>query len=397
MKKTPKEELYRRVQALQRRMESERIDGALIIQNADLFYFTGTVQQAYLFIPTAGPPIFFVRKNINRVRKESELDFIIPVSSLRELPGLLADHGYPRINRLGMELDVLPVNLYFRYFDALKPTKIIDIWPSVQAVRAIKSSYEISLMKEVAALSDFMVDTGRENLREGLTDIELSSIVEGAARARGHQGFIRTRAFNQEVYWGHLISGPDAADPAFVDGTTGGHGLSNAFPQGAGRRSIGRHEPVIFDLCACMYGYCVDQTRTLSIGSLPDKLDSAYKVALEIQQKVGKRIQCGVSLDKLFSEAQNIAESHRLGEHFMGYGKQRIGYCGHGVGLELDEFPVIRKGDKALLSSGMVIALEPKFHFPNEGVVGVEDTFVVMDKGSQKLTGASYVVDVTKE
>jgi len=397
MKKTPKEELYRRVQALQSRMESANIDGVLIVQNTDLFYFTGTVQQAYLFIPPAGPPLFFVRKNLNRVRNESELDFIIPVSSLRELPGLLADHGYPLINRLGMELDVLPVNLYFRYFDALKPTKIIDIWPSVQAVRAIKSGYEISLMKEVAALSDFMVDTGRENLREGLTDIELSSIVEGAARARGHQGFIRTRAFNQEVYWGHLISGPDAADPAFVDGTTGGHGLSNAFPQGAGRRSIGRHEPVIFDLCACMYGYCVDQTRTLSIESLPDKLDSAYKVALEIQQKVGKRIQCGVSLDKLFSEAQNIAESHRLGEHFMGYGKQRIGYCGHGVGLELDEFPVIRKGDKALLSSGMVIALEPKFHFPNEGVVGVEDTFVVMDKGSQKLTGASYVVDVTKE
>jgi Xaa-Pro aminopeptidase len=294
-----------------------------------------------------------------------------------------------------MELDVLPVNLYFRYFDALKPTEIIDIWPSVQAVRAVKSGYEIDLMKEVASLSDFMVDIGRENMREGLTDIELSSMVEGAARARGHQGFVRTRAFNQEVYWGHLISGPDAADPAFVDGTTGGHGLSNAFPQGSGWRSIGRHEPVIFDLCACMYGYCMDQTRTLSMGSLPDKLDNAYSVALEIQQKVGEKIQCGVSLDELFSEAQNIAESHRLGEHFMGYGKQRIGYCGHGVGLELDELPVIRKGDKALLSSGMVIALEPKFHFPNEGVVGVEDTFVVMDKGSQKLTSASYVVDVT--
>ena len=134
MKKTPKGELYRRISALQTRMESERIDGALIIQNADLFYFTGTVQQAYLFIPPAGPPLFFVRKNLNRVRNESALDFIIPVGNLRQLPGILADHGYPRIKRLGMELDVLPVNLYFRYFDALKPTEIIDIWPSVQAV-----------------------------------------------------------------------------------------------------------------------------------------------------------------------------------------------------------------------------------------------------------------------
>ncbi len=396
MKKTPKEELYRRVQALQSRMESTNIDGALIVQNADLFYFTGTVQQAYLFIPPAGPPLFFVRKNLNRVRNESELDFIIPIGGLRQLPGLLADHGYSRINRLGMELDVLPVNLYFRYLDALKPTKIIDIWPSVQAVRTVKSGYEISLMKEVAALSDFMVDTGRKNIREGLTDVELSSMVEGEARARGHQGFVRTRAFNQEVYWGHLISGPDAADPAFVDGATGGHGLSNAFPHGSGWRHIRRHEPVIFDLLAAMHGYFIDQTRTFSLGPLPDKLDKAYNVALDIQHRIAEMIRPGVSVAQLFSKAAQIAQSHGLGEHFMGHGNEQLSYCGHGIGLELDEFPAIAKQAKTLLMPGMVVALEPKFHFPKEGVVGVEDTFVVMDEGNQKLTGAGYVVDVTK-
>jgi Xaa-Pro aminopeptidase len=251
-------------------------------------------------------------------------------------------------------------------------------------------------MKEVASLSDFMVTTCRNNLKEGLMDIELAATVEAAARTRGHQGYVRTRAFNQEVYWGHLISGPDAADLNFVDSTTGGHGLSNAFPQGSGWRTIRRQEPVIFDLLASMYGYCVDQTRTLSLGPLPNKLDDAYKVSLEIHDRLGKMIQPGIAVGELFSEAQRMAESHHLGEHFLGYGNRRLGFCGHGIGVELDEYPVISKGGKVLLASGMVIAIEPKFNFPGEGVVGVEDTFVVTDKGSQRLTNASYVVDVTQ-
>jgi len=394
MKKTPKEELYRRIQALQKRMESVNIDGALIVQNTDLFYFTGTIQQAYLFTPVSGEPVFLVRKNMARVKEESFLNRIVTIEKLKDLPGLLVEHGYPQIKRIGMELDVLPANLYFRYRDTLKPVEIVDIWPFIQAVRAIKSDYEINMLKDVAVLSDFMVNVGRENLREGLTDVELSSIVEGAARARGHQGFVRTRAFNQEVYWGHLISGPDAADPAFVDGTTGGHGLSHAFPHGSGWRHIRQNEPVIFDLLAAVHGYFIDQTRTFSLGPLPDKLDKAYNVALDIQHKIGEMIHPGVSVAQLFLKAEQIAQSHGLGEHFMGHGNEQLSYCGHGIGLELDEFPVIAKQGKTLLSPGMVVALEPKFHFPKEGVVGVEDTFVVTDKGNRKLTGASYVVDV---
>ena len=297
MKKTPKEELNRRIRALQRRMESGEIDGALIVQNADLFYFTGTVPQGYLFIPPSGEPLFFVRRNADRIRNESELDIIIPMGSLRELPGQLAHHGYSQIKRLGMELDVLPVSLYLRYLDIMKPGEIVDVWPSIQAVRAVKSDYETGLMKEVARLSDFMVATCRNNLKEGLTEIELAAAIETAARTRGHQGYVRARAFNQEVYWGHLISGSDAADLNFVESTTGGHGLYNAFPQGSGWRTIRRQEPVIFDLGAVMYGYCVDQTRTLSLGPLPNKLDDAYKVSLEIHYRLGKMIQPGVAVE----------------------------------------------------------------------------------------------------
>ncbi len=395
MKKTPKEELYRRIGALQRRMESVEMDGALILQNADLFYFTGSVPQGYLFIPSSGEPILLVRRIPERTRRESELQNITPTSGLRELSRILADHGHQKLKRIGMELDVLPVSIYLRYLDVMKPAEIVDIWPSIQAVRAIKSDYEIGLIKEVAALSDFMVATCRNNLREGITDVELAATIEAAARMRGHQGFVRTRGFNQEVYWGHLMSGPDAAALNFVESTTGGYGLSNAFPHGAGWRAVKRQEPVIFDLLASMYGYGVDQTRTLSIGPLSNKLNNAYKVALSIHNEVARMIKPEISVGELFSEAEGMARSHNLEDYFLGYGDKRIAFCGHGIGLELDEFPVILRGGKTTLAPGMVIALEPKFNFPGEGVVGVEDTFVVTDKGSQRLTSAGHVVDVT--
>ena len=397
MQKTPKDELNKRVRALQARMEPEQIDGALIVHNVNLFYFGGTVQQAYLFIPVSGEPIFFVRKNPERVKRESTLDNIVPVRGPRDLPGLLADYGYPQLNRLGMELDVLPVNQYFRYLKALKPKEIVDIWPAIQAVRTIKSEYEIGLIREAASLADYMVETARNTLREGITEIELAATVEAAARAKGHQGLIRMRTFNQENYWGHLVSGPEACEPAFINSLTGGLGLSTALPSGAGRRSISRHEPVVFDLCACLNGYIIDRTRTLCLGSLPDKLKKAYEVTMEIEQALEKMVRPGVTAGELYLEAERIAESHGLGEYFMGRGDQHVGFCGHGVGLEVDEQPVITKRSETALAPGMVIAIEPKFGFPDAGIVGVEDTFVVTETGSEKLTFASYDVEIDQE
>jgi Xaa-Pro aminopeptidase len=69
----------------------------------------------------------------------------------------------------------------------------------------------------------------------------------------------------------------------------------------------------------------------------------------------------------------------------MGSGKERIRFVGHGVGLELDEFPFLNAGQTMPLQEGMVIALEPKVVFPGKGAVGVENTHVVTRDGLQQL------------
>jgi len=394
MQKTPKEELDRRIKALQARLSAAKIDGALIAQNADLFYFTGTVPQGWLFVPADGHPILFIRKNHNRVRSETPLEHLFNARSPRELASVLADKGYKKIKRLGMELDVLPFNQYARYLEALQPGEIVDVSPVIQGIRSVKSPFEIAIVRQAAKLGDYMMRVARESLREGMTELELSARIEMAARARGHQGYVRMRGFNAECYWGPVVSGAAAAEPAFVDTTEGGHGASLALPAGAGHRLIGRNEPVIVDMAATIGGYNADITRTFSLGRLPEKLESAYRESLEILQALAGDIHPGVAVSELYLKAERLAEKKKLLPHFMGFGNDKAGFCGHGLGLELDEPPVISPNSKAVLMPGNVIALEPKFTFPGEGVVGVEDVFLVTENGGEKLTKSGYGVKI---
>ena len=394
MNKTPKEELERRIKALQARLAEAKIDGALIVQNADLFYFTGTVPQGWLFVPFDGHPILFIRKNPNRVRSETPLEHLFNARNPRELAGVLADKGYKKIKRLGMELDVLPFNQYARYAEALNPGEIVDISPVIQAIRSVKSPFEITILRQAAKLGDHMMRVAREALKEGMTELELSARIEMAARMRGHQGYVRMRGFNAECYWGPVVSGAAAADPAFVDTTEGGHGASLALPAGAGHRPIARHEPVIVDMAATIGGYNADITRTFSLGRLPEKLESAYRESLEILQALAGAIHPGVAVCELYLKAEKLADKKNLLPNFMGFGNDKAGFCGHGLGLELDEPPVISRNSKAVLVPGHVIALEPKFTFPGEGVVGVEDVFLVTENGGEKLTKSGYGVKI---
>ncbi|MCR4400219.1 MAG: Xaa-Pro peptidase family protein [Syntrophomonadaceae bacterium] len=394
MQRTPRAELERRTEILQRGLVEAGIDAALIVQNADLFYYAGTVQQGYLYVPADGQPAFFVRKNPQRAAAESELPRVVAVKGPKDIPALLPQLGLPRPGRLGMELDVLPVRQYFRYQEVFAPAVIVDVWPIIQAQRAVKSPYELALIREVGRLSDFMVRVARATLREGVSEIELAAAVEAAARAAGHQGYVRMRAFNQEVYWGHLVSGPEAGVGSFMDSPTGGQGLSLAFPQGSSRRVIARHEPVIFDLVAGMNGYHVDQTRTMALGPLAPPLEHAYRVAVEIQGQVAGMLRPGVLAGEVYQRALDTAAERGLAEHFMGYGEDRAAFCGHGIGLELDELPVIVRGNTMPLQAGMVVAMEPKFTFPGLGVVGVEDTFIVTEEGGEAVTTSDYEVEV---
>src|SRR6266702_770926 len=108
MRITPAVELEYRCKQLQTRMASAGLDAVIILQNADLFYFTGTIQSGNLYVPAQGQPLYLVRKELGRARMESGLKELLPFASMKEIPAILAGYGYPEPKRIGLELDVLP-------------------------------------------------------------------------------------------------------------------------------------------------------------------------------------------------------------------------------------------------------------------------------------------------
>lgn len=383
---TPKSELDDRISRLQSLLAEAGIEGALIVQAADLFYFSGTAQNAHLYIPVRGQPLLMVRKSLSRAREESALDSIVQLSSIKKLPELIAASGIRIPETLGLEMDVIPANNFLWYQQIFAGAKLYDVSRLIRQVRQVKSAYEIDLLRTSGRKMNEIYRQIPGLIREGMSEVELAAKIEGMARAAGHMGYISMRAFNQSPFFGHLMSGWSAAVPSAFDGATGGPGLTPAHPQSGGLKPIRRGEPILIDYVGLWDGYITDQTRFYSIGPLPDHLVEAMDVALEIQAAIVERLKPGVTGSELHELALEMAARAGLAGNFMGWDTDRAKFVGHGVGLELDELPVLAKGLDTVLEPGMVFAIEPKFVFPGEGVVGIENTFVLMDKGVEKLT-----------
>lgn len=386
MRYTPRSELDSRISRLQKRLVAAGMDGALVLQNADLFYFCGTIQQSHLYIPAAGEPLLMTRRSLARARQESRLERIVPIKSARQLLDLVKAHSLPRPKRLGLELDVIPANTYLAYQQLLDGVELLDCSPLIRRVRATKSAYELDLIRCAARVADVVFRAIPALLREGMSEVELAGQVEAIARREGHQGITPMRSWNNEMFYGHLMAGANAAVPSYVASPTGGPGVNPVVAQGCSTQPIRAGEPLLVDYVFGPDGYLIDQTRVFAIGELPADLVRAHQAMLEVQEALVSVARPGVTGGQLWELAAARAAELGLAEHFMGHGDGRVRFVGHGVGIELDELPVLAARQEMPLEAGMVIAVEPKAIFPGRGVVGIENTWVVRPDGLERLT-----------
>ena len=391
----PAAELQRRVAGLQACLAALGLDAALLQQNADLYYFAGTVQRSYLYVPAEGEPALFVRKVAERARLESALGAVIELASLRGLPAAIEERHGALPSRLGLELDVLPVT-HFRRLEKLFPRAAFeDVGRAVVRQRAVKSAWEVDRIRAAAGVADEVSRLLPDLLEEGLTEVEFAGRVEAEARRLGHEGYIRMRGFNQEMFYGQLLTGVSGCVPSYLDTPLAGTGLSPAVAQGASFRRIGRGEPVVFDFVPVRDGYMADFTRMYSIGPLDGALMRAFDAALRVQEAATAAARPGAACRAVWDAAREAAAEAGLAAHFMGHGSGQVPYVGHGIGIELDELPVLA-GSSLELEPGMVFALEPKFVLPGSGAVGIENTWVVTEDGAERLTLAPDVVTVVR-
>lgn len=380
------QELQKRVDAFQNILQKRNIEGALLVQRADTMYFAGTAQELNMYIPNEGAPLVTAKRNLQRVQQETPWR-VIPLTGISGLPRIICHVGHAVPKTLGLEYDVLPVVWHQRFKRAFAKTEFSDISYDLRRLRAIKSHWEISQIEYGSNIYARVLDYIITVLKPSMTEVELESIAEAEARKMGHDPMIRLRSFNSELHYGTFTAGVRAAIPSNFDGPIGGLGTSSANPFGPSRCPIKPDEAILVDIGHVYNGYHSDQTRMVVMGELPRKLGAAYKISLEVEERIRRAMipgrVCGEIYDEILAWVQ---EETPFAPNFMGVGSTQCRFIAHGVGLELDELPIICRGSKEVLQPGMTIAVEPKFVFPGEGAVGIEDTFVVEgDDGAREL------------
>jgi len=381
----PRSEIDTRIKKFQGQMED--LTGAILFESVDMGYFSGTSQDGLVYIPKYDEPVVMVRKSLQRAVHESPLD----VRSLKSLKNLKADLGITLGAVIGLELDILPYNNYSRVANALGNVKLVDVSERIKHIRSVKSEFEIGLIKRAAEIVDAGISSIPDHIKEGMSEIELAAKMEAAMRSMGHQGIVRFRRFNQALPMGHLMSGPNAAVPSFVASPTGGVGMSLFHPQGPGFRKIKQNEPILVDYAGVYNGYIADETRIFALGRISHDLEDAHLAALEIQQTIAKELVPGKTGRELFDLSEAMSERLGFKNHLGGPPENKCGFVGHGVGLEIDEYPVLGPMDHRILPN-MTIAVEPKMIYPDVGVVGIEDTFLTASDGVQRLTKLSQEI-----
>ncbi len=377
--------------ALQALLAANGTDAAVIRQNADLFYFTGTVQDSHLIVPASGDPVLLVRRSVERAGAESPIRPVVAMNSLGDLKDVLFQACGARTPRtVGFELDVLPANTYFTYAQKIfQGLRLVDISQAVRQLRTIKSPWEIEMMRKTAEISRQVAEAVPRLLKPGITELWLNAELEAVARKAGNTGMIRLRSFNLEMGFGHILSGPNAAIPSYTDAPTGGPGLDTAFGQGAGEREIGPGEIVSVDIMVCRNGYLNDQTRNYCIGTPPPRLARAYEFVQSVHRRLRETARPGVVTGELYRTVLGWAEEAGWGKWFMGHAEPKITFVAHGIGLEVDEFPFIAEGHRLALREGMIFAFEPKVIIPGEGLAGLENTYLVTAEGVESFNTAT--------
>jgi len=376
-----KTECPARIARLQEKLQQNNLDGALFIYPIDIYYFCATRQNSTLWVPAQGEPLLLVRKSYVRAEQEACCSAIRPFPRSAEFAQLLDGQ-----RKIGMTFDVMPVQQYNYYSKLLPGRDFVDISAINRDLRAVKSAWELERMRHAGVQLCRVYATVADFLQPGMREVDLAAEFEARLRKAGGEGYIRMRAFNQELFHGVAVSGPSGSSHGFFDGPVIGQGMSAAAPHGASRAVIEKNQPILLDYVGVFDGYCIDMTRMFVCGELDEKLQNAFAVACQIQAAVAERLKPGAICSELFELAARLAEDAGLAEYFMGMPGENAKFVGHGVGLELDEMPVLAQGFNQPLVAGQAIAIEPKFVFPGLGSIGIENSFAVTEHGGEKLT-----------
>lgn len=346
--------LDNRASALRALLNEHRLDALLVTRPANLRYFSGFTGTDGALIVTARETIFltdsrYTTQATEEVTADQQREYAV------QAEGIVAALEGCGAGKIGYEAeDLTCANLERLRTRSGQRLEWFGLDRPMLALRGIKDNVEIAALERAAHLAATAFEEIVPLLRPGLAEREIALALEFAMRRLGGD----EKSFELIV-----ASGERGALP---------HGAASG-------RLLCAGEFVTIDFGLRLHGYCSDETVTLALGEIDAESERVYATVYQAQQCALAAIRPGVPLKEIDALARNVIAAAGYGQ-FFGHG------LGHGVGLEVHEYPTLSPRSVDTAQVGMVFTVEPGIYLPGKGGVRLEDMVVVTPEGCRKLT-----------
>ncbi|MDO4510261.1 MAG: Xaa-Pro peptidase family protein [Bacteroidales bacterium] len=372
-------EIQARVARIAAQLKAADIDALLLADNVSLYYTSGRVFAGYTYITALGEVLYCVRRpvgyeqcaNVHYIRKPEMI------------PALLKSQP----KKLALKTDVMPVAEYNRLSQVFPEAEVVDASAMMRALRSVKSPFEQVLLKEDGVRHQAAYERIPSIYKPGMTDVQLQIEIERLLRLEGCLGIFRVQGPSMELFMGNILVGENADSPTPYDFAMGGAGMDPSLPVGASGEAIAPGKTIMVDACGNFNGYMTDMTRCYRVGEVSDLAMKAHELSISVNHRLAQ-FGAGTPAKALYEEAVKMVEEAGMADYFMGH-MQKAGFVGHGLGIEINEAPVLAPRSRDILEEGQVVAIEPKFVIPGVGAVGVENTFIVRHDHLERITNAA--------
>lgn len=357
-----------RLHKLQELLKVFGCDALLIEDQVNLYYLTGMELSAgKLIVGKEGLHLLVDARYFELCQKRSPIPVIL--SDQTSFAKMLLQDDFSSIKTLGFDSGN---TTYSAFTELQKMTEKMRLDPQrarelslcpvnspLKSLRMIKDPDELAILREAALLGSEGYDYVLTLLKEGITEIEVATELEIFWKRRGSKGL----AFDPIIAFG-----PNSSMPHYR----------------AGNAALKRGQCVLIDIGVNFKHYHSDMTRMAFFGEADPKIMEIYGVVKKAQAAALALCRPGMLVGDLDKAARDVIASHGYSEHFTHS-------LGHGVGLEIHEYPSVSNKPPAngvALQAGMVITIEPGIYLKDIGGVRLEDTIAITDgvAGYENLT-----------
>jgi Xaa-Pro aminopeptidase len=392
----PRAELENRWTKVRQYMAQDipQAQGIMVMSRILMYWLTGHWGNGVLWLPLEGNPVLMVRKGKKRAKLESGVQDIFPFRSPGQIPQILDELGQTLPSVVGIDMGSISWAMGQTVRSKLPKTEFVSADHILAKARAVKSEWELAILRLAGERhNQVLIHNLPQKIQPGMSEQEIAQVLLTEMLTLGHQGQIRMNGPGEELYAGVVSIGDSGNYPTVSSGPVGYRGLHPSVPQMGYHGQIWKPEQsLIVDVVFQLEGYHTDKTQVYFAGTkeqIPRELKDAHSRCQEIQARLAENLRPGVTPSDLYAQCLEMVEQTSFGPGFMGLGENKVPFVGHGIGIFVDDWPVVAAKFDSPFEENMVLALEPKIGISGQGMVGVENTFQVTAQGGVSLTGNS--------